>query len=243
MKTEFDRIFSQGLEFLDLELSSSVRNAFFIFYQLLIEKNKVMNLTAITDLSQVIYKHFIDSLSLVKLGTWILPDQAQVLDLGTGAGFPGIPLAPVFPQVEFTLVDSLQKRIHFIEESVEKLEIKNIRCCHGRAEDLGREKNYRESFDLCLSRAVANLSTLSEYCLPFVKIGGDFISFKALTASQELEDAKKAMDLLGGSFFRKEDFMLPEGSERSLIQIKKIQNTPGRYPRKAGVPSKSPLGS
>ncbi len=210
-----------------------------MFYEMLVEKNKVMNLTAITEFEEVVRKHFIDSVMNVKLEG----DKVRVLDLGTGAGFPGIPLKVVHPNIKITLLDSLNKRIMFLGEVVDALGLENVELLHGRAEDSGNNKEYREKFDYVCSRAVANLSTLSEYCLPFVKMGGTFISYKA-AADKEIDDAKYAIKLLGGDseHITVDRFILPASDEkRSLIYINKKKPTPKRFPRKAGLPSKEPL--
>lgn len=229
----------KGLDELNISLNSKQIEQFMNYYELLIEKNKVMNLTAITELSEVITKHFIDSLSIVKL---YRPKNDKILDLGTGAGLPGIPIKIAFPDTKIVLMDSLRKRVMFLEEVIEILKLKNINALHGRAEDFGREKNYREAFDLCTSRAVAKLSTLSEYCIPFVKSGGRFIPYKSGSISDEIQEAKKAIGILGGSLIRTEEFNLPYSDiKRTLILIEKIGNTPIKYPRLAGKPSKEPL--
>lgn len=216
---------------------------FCTYYEMLTEKNKVMNLTAITEFSEVVQKHFIDSLMFGKL-SWgeKAPEGVSVLDLGTGAGFPGIPLKIVYPEIQMVLADSLNKRIQFLKEVTETLGLKEISAVHGRAEDLAKKAEYRENFDLCISRAVANLSTLSEYCLPFVKLGGIFVSYKSGSIEEELDQAQKAIRILGGRVEKIEKFMLPDSEiSRSLIIIRKEKNTPGKYPRKAGMPGKEPL--
>ena len=188
--------FKNGLQQLHIALSEKQMEQFLQYYELLVEKNKVMNLTAITEFDEVVEKHFLDSVSLTK--QMDLHQPLKVLDLGTGAGFPGIPLKIVFPELEITLMDSLNKRVLFLQDVISSLQLENIEAVHGRAEEAAKNKKYRESFDLCVSRAVANISTLSEYCLPFVKIGGSFISYKSSTIEDELEDGKKGIAILGG---------------------------------------------
>ena len=178
--------FKNGLQQLHIELSEKQMEQFLQYYEMLVEKNKVMNLTAITEFDEVVEKHFLDSVSLTK--QMDLHQPLKVLDLGTGAGFPGIPLKIVFPELEITLMDSLNKRVLFLQDVISSLQLQDIEAVHGRAEEAARNKKYREGFDLCVSRAVANISTLSEYCLPFVKIGGSFISYKSSTIEDELED-------------------------------------------------------
>ncbi|EOS27350.1 16S rRNA (guanine(527)-N(7))-methyltransferase GidB [Lachnospiraceae bacterium 3-1] len=236
---EWDKFYA-GLRSLGIECSQEKINQFLKFYQMLIEKNKVMNLTAITEFEDVVEKHFLDSLSLVKCIN--LNQNLRVLDLGTGAGFPGIPLKIVFPQLEIVLMDSLNKRVLFLKEVIEELNLSDILAVHGRAEEMAGKKEYREQFDLCISRAVANLSSLSEYCIPFVKIGGNFISYKSGEIEEETAQAKKAISVLGGSITKVEKFILT-GTEvsRSFIQIEKKKKTPKSYPRKAGTPSKNPI--
>ena len=179
--------FYRDLEEFDIVLSSFQVDQFLTYYELLIEKNKVMNLTAITDFEEVLKKHFIDSLSLVKVCD--LKDDISLLDVGTGAGFPGIPLKIAFPALKVTLLDSLNKRVNFLQEVIESLELDDIEALHGRAEDFAKPNLMREQFDFCVSRAVANLSTLSEYCLPYVKIGGEFISYKSGEITEEMKEA------------------------------------------------------
>ncbi len=210
-----------------------------LFYELLVEKNKVMNLTAITEFDEVIVKHFADSLSICT----VLPDSVKtVCDLGTGAGFPGIPMAIAFPSLQFTLIDSLNKRIKFLQEVVDALGLTNVTLIHARAEEAGRNKLYRENFDLVVSRAVANISTLSEYCLPLVNIGGYFISYKSGDVQSEIEESGGAIKKLGGNLSKPVYFSLPDTDiSRSFLIIKKEKNTPKAYPRKAGTPSSSPL--
>ena len=232
-------IFIEGLAELGIECSEKQLQQFMDFYEMLIEKNKVMNLTAITDLKEVINKHFIDSLSLVKV---INLSNQKILDVGTGAGFPGIPLKITFPEVDIVLLDSLKKRLVFIDEVIDKLGLEKIQTLHGRAEDYGKDINYRESYDICVSRAVAKLSSLSEYCLPYVKKDGHFISYKSGSVEEELEVSAKAIRILGAKLEKVGAFMLPGTDiERSLIVLQKVMLTPRNYPRSAGKPSKEPL--
>lgn len=232
--------FKNGLQQLHIALSEKQMEQFLQYYELLVEKNKVMNLTAITEFDEVVEKHFLDSVSLTQ--QLDLHQPLKVLDLGTGAGFPGIPLKIVFPELEITLMDSLNKRVLFLQDVISSLQLENIEAVHGRAEEAARNKKYRESFDLCVSRAVAYISTLSEYCLPFVKIGGSFISYKSSTIEDELEDGKKGIAILGGKVKDVYKFTLPDSElQRSFVIIEKEKKTPKAYPRKAGTPSKEPL--
>lgn len=225
---------------LQVDLSDIQLNQFELYYQMLIEKNKVMNLTSIIEEDEVIDKHFIDSLTCKRVID--INDVDHVIDVGTGAGFPGIPLKIAYPDTEFVLVDSLKKRICFLEEVTEKLGLTGIKAIHGRAEDLGRDKKYRDSFDLCLSRAVANLNTLTEYCIPFVKVNGFFISYKSRKGLEEVKNLDNCMKLLGSDIVKIDQFTLSDiESERVLIKIKKLKTTSKKYPRRAGIPSKDPL--
>jgi len=231
--------FQKGLETLGIELSDLQKQQFIDYYELLVQWNKVMNLTAITNLSEVLHKHFLDSLSIIKV---YRPMKEKILDMGTGAGFPGIPLKIAFPETEIVLLDSLNKRIHFLDEVIHELKLDNITALHGRAEDYGKNSEYREQFDLCVSRAVAKLSTLSEYCLPYVKIGGYFISYKSGKIEEELIMAANALNVLGAEVKDSSNFMLPgTDMERTLIMILKMTMTPMNYPRSAGKPTKAPL--
>lgn len=230
--------FEKGLTDLGISLNETQMKQFLDYYELLVETNKVMNLTAITEFDEVIEKHFLDSLSLCRI--YDLNREIRVLDLGTGAGFPGVPLKIAFPQIRLVLADSLNKRIKFLENVVGELSLKNVSCVHGRAEEMGRNKEYREQFDLCVSRAVANLSSLSEYCIPFVKEGGAFISYKSGEIEEEAAAAKKAISVLGGELREIYKFDLYE-QKRSFVIIDKKKKTPKAYPRKAGTPTKEPL--
>ena len=232
--------FKSGLSDLRIELTEKQIDQFLTYYEMLVEKNKVMNLTAITEFDEVIEKHFLDSLSLIKVKD--LHNLTNVLDLGTGAGFPGIPLKIAFPELNITLMDSLNKRILFLQDVINELGLTDIEAVHGRAEEAARNKKYREKYDLCVSRAVANISTLSEYCLPFVKVGGQFISYKSGNIDEELDSAKKGIKILGGTITDVHKFDLGENKQgRSFVIIDKNQPTPKTYPRKAGTPSKNPL--
>ncbi|MCR5097600.1 MAG: 16S rRNA (guanine(527)-N(7))-methyltransferase RsmG [Lachnospiraceae bacterium] len=225
-----------------VSLSPDQFQKFSSFYDLLIEKNKVMNLTAITEPEEVVTKHFIDSLSVISVFEDISSAEYRLIDVGTGGGFPGIPLKIAFPNLHITLFDSLQKRILFLQDVILELGLSDIDAIHGRAEDFGRDESYREKYDLCVSRAVANLSTLSEYCLPFVKSGGTFISYKTDSVDEELSAASGAITILGGGNPRIQKYELySTDAMRSLLIIDKVKSTPKKYPRKAPLPKKSPL--
>lgn len=244
--------FRRDLEELEIHLTKEQEERFLSFYEILIEWNEVMNLTAITEFDEVIKKHFVDSLSLVK----VIPELRKMtslnkenqgegitlMDVGTGAGFPGIPLKIAFPELEITLLDSLQKRVNFLNEVIKKLSLTGITAVHGRAEDFSRPGKLREQFDFCVSRAVANLSTLSEYCIPFVKKGGYFISYKSGGTEEEAVAAEAAVRILGGEKPVVFSFYLP-GTDigRKFYVIKKKAPTPAKYPRKAGLPAKEPI--
>lgn len=232
--------FIQDLKELGVSLTDKQIEQFLIYYELLTEWNSFMNLTAITEYEDVLKKHFVDSVSLIQAVD--VRKELTLIDVGTGAGFPGLALKIAYPELKVTLLDSLQKRIQFLDAVIEKLGLEGIETIHGRAEDFAKPQKLRESFDLCVSRAVANLSTLSEYCLPFVKIGGYFIPYKSEKIAQEKEEAEKALELLGGKFERQVEFMLPSSDiYRNLFVIKKVKETPKKFPRKAGLPAKEPI--
>lgn len=223
-----------------IELSQDKIDKLIKYYELLVEKNKVMNLTAITEYKDVVIKHFADSLSIIKAVN--MSEVTNIIDIGTGAGFPGMVLKIVFPDVKITLLDSLNKRVYFLNEVITELHLKDINAIHGRAEDYAHNDIYREKYDLCVSRAVANLSTLSEYCIPYVKVGGKFVSYKAGECEEEINNAKKAVNMLGGKIEETVDFILPETDiSRTFVVIDKLRNTSVKYPRKSGLPSKEPL--
>ncbi len=228
------------LEVFSVTLDDRMLQQFSDFYEILIEWNQVMNLTAIVEYEEVVEKHFADSISLADVID--LHHGQTVMDVGTGAGFPGIPLKIIFPDLQITLLDSLNKRIRFLNEVIQRLGLTDIEAIHGRAEDFARKEGYREHFDLCVSRAVANLSSLSEYCLPYVRKGGYFIAYKSGEIEEELESSKNAVRLLGGEVEDVIKFSLP-GTDisRSFIKIGKIEHTKKKYPRKAGLPAKEPL--
>lgn len=232
--------FTKDLQEFRITLTDVQIQQFLMYYELLTEWNKVMNLTAITEYDEVMKKHFVDSLSLVKACE--LSGSLSLLDVGTGAGFPGLPLKIAFPELRITLLDSLNKRIQFLQEVIDKLGLNGIEALHGRAEDFAKPGILREQFDICVSRAVANMTTLSEYCIPFVKVGGVFISYKSEKLDEESKGAEKAIELLGGKTENQIKMYLP-GSNifRNLFVIRKVAPTPDTFPRKAGLPAKEPI--
>ena len=210
------------------------------YYELLVETNKVMNLTAITEPEEVAVKHMVDSLLAYEDGM----QGKTLVDVGTGAGFPGVPLKIYCPSLKVTLVDSLGKRLRFLEQVIDELGLKGIRCEHLRAEDAGRSKKHREQYDYVTARAVARLSVLSEYCLPLAKKGGQFIALKGSRFAEEIDEGEAAVKILGGKIISAEPVKLPGLDDgRAIIKIAKIKATPAQYPRKAGTPEKQPLGS
>ena len=235
---EFTKIFNNYLEKLNLTLTEEQIEKFYNYMNLLIEWNKKINLTAIVEPKDIILKHFIDSLTIEKY----IKKGENIIDVGTGAGFPGIPLKIAREDLKITLADSLNKRINFLNEVINKLDLKNIETIHIRAEELGKNKKYREKFDIATSRAVANMSTLSEYLIPFIKVKGRCICMKSSDIDTELENAKKAINILGCEIESKDKFNLPNSDlGRSVIILRKVKNTPSKFPRKAGTPAKEPI--
>ncbi len=241
---EINERFRSGLEALGLTLTEEQFERFDRFYELLIEKNKVMNLTAITEYDDVVTKHFIDSLSIVKSDFFknVSRETFSVIDIGSGAGFPGIPLKIAFPNMKITYVDSLNKRVNFLNDVIRDLGLKDAIAIHARSEEIARKPEYREKFDLAVSRAVAKLNSLSELSIPFVKKGGCFISYKAGDSDEEIRDAEFAIKTLGGKITEKIGFDLPgSDNSRTLVVISKTLNTPGSYPRSGGKIFDKPL--
>lgn len=235
---EFEQILKEYLKEIKIELTKEQIEQFYKYMELLLEWNEKINLTAITEPKEVILKHFVDSLTIVKY----IENGTSLVDMGTGAGFPGIPLKILRPDIKITLVDSLNKRINFLNEVISNLKLKNIETIHSRAEEFGKNKKYRESFDIATSRAVANFSTLSEYLIPLVTKNGKVIYMKGSDVKEELEEAKNAIKILGGKIEEQEDFYLPKSDiKRNIIIVKKVEKTPSRYPRKPGTPSKEPI--
>ena len=235
---EFKEKMIINVDKLGITLSEIQLKQFYNYMNLLMEWNKKINLTAITEPNEIILKHFVDSLTILKY----ISDGTRVVDVGTGAGFPGIPLKIYRQDTEITLLDSLQKRINFLDEVIRELNLEKIETIHSRVEDFGKDKKYREKFDIATSRAVANLATLSEYLLPLVKVGGKVISMKGSLIEEELENSKNAIKILGGKIEKVDEFNLPNSDiSRNIVLIDKIKETPNKYPRKAGEPSKKPL--
>jgi 16S rRNA (guanine527-N7)-methyltransferase len=241
--SEFKKKISESFEdYIGTCLSDKQCQDFFDFMNLLIEKNKVMNLTAITDPDEIILKHFVDSSILVKFYGKDFFDGKFVIDVGTGAGFPGLPLAIICPKAKFVLSDTLGKRIEFIRAVLLKLQLNNIELIKSRAEDLGRNAMFREKFDYSVSRAVSNISVLSEYTLPLIKVRGRDFLFKMDDCDQELKDGDKSISTLGGKFHVKHSYELIQSEpKRCILEIEKVKSTPKQFPRKAGTPSKNPI--
>lgn len=229
-------------EFIDLEIpyDQDILNKFEVYMELVLEWNEKVNLTAITDKTEFIVKHFVDSIMCAKHPA--MASSKRIIDIGTGAGFPGIPLALIYPDKQFVLVDSVNKKLLILKEIIIKLSLNNVKVIHGRAEDMAHQKQHREQYDICVSRAVAKLQVLSEYCLPFIKKDGYFIAYKGRDIEQEILDSEKAIGLLGGKI----DSITPMSPDETqlghrIIYIRKIENTSAGYPRKAGMPQKQPL--
>lgn len=237
-KEEFEQKMKSYANEMEIMLNEQQIHQFYQYMELLLDWNEKINLTAITEPEEIIVKHFIDSLTIAKH----IKENAKLIDVGTGAGFPGIPLKIIREDIEITLLDSLNKRINFLNEVIEKLNLSKIQAIHSRVEDFAKNKEKRESFDYATSRAVANLSTLSEYLIPLVKRGGDAISMKGSEVEEEIKQSQRAISLLGGKIETIETFQLPQSDiNRNIIIIHKIQSTPSKYPRKAGMPSKEPI--
>lgn len=230
-----------GLDSLGIQYKDDKIDKLVTFYEMVVEKNKVMNLTGITDFDEFIDKHFLDSLILEKAFPQI-KSSLSVIDVGTGAGFPGIPLAIMYEDAEFTLIDSLNKRVNFLNEVITAISLENVNAIAGRAEELGKNSSYREQYDLCVTRAVAEINLLSEYTLPFVKVGGKCIPYKSLQINDEIENGSKAISILGGEIDRVVEIDI-NGTDlyRNLLLINKINSTPSKYPRRPGIPKKKPL--
>lgn len=237
-----NKSFIYSLKEFDIVLAKEQEEKFEQYFDLLVEWNKIMNLTSITEYQEVITKHFIDSLSIVKVLLHDQLEEASLIDVGTGAGFPGIPLKIVFPKMRVVLLDSLNKRVTFLDHVIKKLELKDIKAIHGRAEELARKNEYREQYDICVSRAVAKLVTLSEYCIPFVKLGGYFVSYKSTNFEEEKIGSEPAILKLGGKIIEVKKFILP-GSDISRVNvlIEKNKQTDKKYPRIGGKPIRQPL--
>lgn len=233
-------LFEKELSNIGICLTDEQKKQFDKYYEMLVEWNKVMNLTGITEYDEVNLKHFVDSLTIAKVLD--MKKVNTLIDIGTGAGFPGLPIKIAFPHIKVVLLDSLNKRIKFLDAVSEELGLDQVETLHGRAEDFAKKKEYREQFDVCASRAVANLATLSEYCIPYVRKNGYFVSYKSGSSEEEIQQSENAIGILGGEIQDVEKFMLP-GTDisRALVKIHKVRNTSPKYPRKAGIPTKEPL--
>lgn len=237
-KEDFKRIMIENLKEINIYLSDFQLEQFYNYMNILIEWNKFMNLTGITDPKEIIIKHFIDSLTVLDK----IDRNNTIIDVGTGAGFPGIPIKIASPDTEVVLLDSLNKRVNFLNEVIKKLQLKGIKTIHGRAEDYGRDKNYREKYDVAIARAVAPLNILLEYLMPFVRVKGKCLCMKGANSEEEISLSKRAIEKLGGKLIYTEEFLIPNTDmKRKIVEIEKIKNTEEKYPRKAGIPSKEPL--
>ena len=233
-------ILRQGIKDFGIEVNDQMISDLKIYREILVDWNQKMNLTGIEEEKEVFIKHFLDSISAVSNG--YIKDGISLIDVGTGAGFPGLPLKICLQNIKLTLLDSLNKRINFLQEVSNTVNLKDIEFIHGRAEDFGKNEDYREKYDVATARAVAGLPILMEFCVPFVKVGGYFVCLKGPNANLELEESKVAMDVLGVEFVEKIDIELPnEELKHNILVFKKIKNTPQKYPRKAGKPAKSPI--
>lgn len=233
-------ILRQGIKDFGIDVNNQMISDLKTYRELLVEWNQKMNLTGIEEEKEVFIKHFLDSISAVSKG--YIKDGISLIDVGTGAGFPGLPLKICLKNIKLTLLDSLNKRINFLQEVSNSVKLEDIEFIHGRAEDFGKNPEYREQYDVATARAVAGLPILMEFCVPFVKLGGYFVCLKGPNANLELEESKAAMDILGLEFVEKIDIELPnEELKHNILVFKKVRNTPEKYPRKAGKPAKSPI--
>lgn len=237
-KEEFSKIIKDNSKEIGILLNEEQVEQFYIYMELLLQWNEKINLTAITKPEEIILKHFIDSLTIAKE----IEKNAKIVDVGTGAGFPGVPLKIIRKDIEITLLDSLNKRIHFLEEVIQQLKLTKIEAIHSRVEDFGKDKRYRDTFDYSVSRAVANLATLMEYLMPLVRLKGYCICMKGANVEEEIQQSKNAITILGGKIDKIDKFQLPDSDmNRNIIKIQKIKSTPLKYPRKAGMPAKDPI--
>lgn len=235
---EFYKQITDEANQINITINNEKVEQFYKYMQILLEWNEKINLTAIKEEKEIITKHFIDSITISKY----IKDNSYIADIGTGAGFPGIPLKIINDSYNITLVDSLNKRIKFLEEIITKLQLNKTKTIHARAEEIGKNKEYREKYDVVTSRAVADLSVLVEYMLPLVRVGGYCICMKGPDCEEEINKSKKAIKILGGKIEKQEQFELPKTNiKRTIVLIKKINTTPSKYPRKAGTPAKSPI--
>lgn len=237
---EAKELLREGCNQFNISINEDQINQFFDYKSILLEWNEKMNLTAIQEEKDIVVKHFLDSISCCLMAE--LKSTGSIIDVGTGAGFPGIPLRIMLPDIKLTLLDSLNKRINFLREVCTTLKLTNVSFVHGRAEDMGQSKLYREKFDCAVARAVAPLNVLAEYCLPFVKVGGYFVCQKGPQLEEEMQEARKAINVLGGEVVKQEIIKLPFSDiSHRIVVIRKVRQTPTNYPRKAGKPSKEPI--